>query len=113
MPLYSYNICSDRCRTTNNLLGDCYGAAVVEALSKDDLRKMDEEKERKEREKAKEAEALGTARIVVDDRMMETGGGGAGDLKVVAVAAAPKAQAENSKADWSQATTKVRMPIGL
>ena len=23
----------DRCRTTNNMLGDCYGAAVVEHLS--------------------------------------------------------------------------------
>ena len=24
----------DRCRTTNNMLGDCYGAAVVEHLSR-------------------------------------------------------------------------------
>ena len=42
---YSLALNRDRCRTTNNLLGDCYGAAVVEALSKDDLAKMDEEKE--------------------------------------------------------------------
>ena len=28
---------SDRCRTTNNMLGDAYGAAVVEALSKKEL----------------------------------------------------------------------------
>ncbi len=34
----------DRCRTTNNLLGDCYGAAVVEALSKKELERMDREK---------------------------------------------------------------------
>jgi solute carrier family 1 (high affinity glutamate transporter) protein 2 len=39
----------DRCRTTNNALGDCYCAAVVEALSKDDLAKMDEQKEEAER----------------------------------------------------------------
>merc|ERR1719414_2006737 len=31
----------DRCRTTNNMLGDCYGAAVVEALSKKELIAMD------------------------------------------------------------------------
>ncbi|CAB4067282.1 SLC1A2 [Lepeophtheirus salmonis] len=31
----------DRCRTTNNLLGDLYGAAVVEALSKKELEAMD------------------------------------------------------------------------
>ena len=36
----------DRCRTTNNMLGDCYGAAVVEALSKKELIAMDEENKR-------------------------------------------------------------------
>ena len=41
---------SDRCRTTNNLLGDCYGAAVVEALSKDELAKMDEIKAQEEKD---------------------------------------------------------------
>ena len=35
----------DRCRTTNNMLGDCYGAAVVEALSKKELEAMDKEAE--------------------------------------------------------------------
>merc|ERR1712001_118342 len=34
----------DRCRTTNNMLGDAYGAAVVEALSKKELEAMDEER---------------------------------------------------------------------
>eukprot|EP00096_Caligus_rogercresseyi_P015728 TRINITY_DN819_c0_g1_i2.p1 TRINITY_DN819_c0_g1~~TRINITY_DN819_c0_g1_i2.p1 ORF type:complete len:553 (-),score=118.23 TRINITY_DN819_c0_g1_i2:182-1840(-) len=34
----------DRCRTTNNLLGDLYGAAIVEALSKKELDAMDAEK---------------------------------------------------------------------
>lgn len=34
----------DRCRTTNNMLGDAYGAAVVEALSKRELQAMDEER---------------------------------------------------------------------
>lgn len=34
----------DRCRTTNNMLGDAYGAAVVEALSKRELEEMDREK---------------------------------------------------------------------
>jgi len=31
----------DRCRTTNNMLGDAYGAAVVEALSRKELEAMD------------------------------------------------------------------------
>jgi len=31
----------DRCRTTNNMLGDCYAAAVVEALSSKELSAMD------------------------------------------------------------------------
>lgn len=42
----------DRCRTTNNMLGDAYGAAVVEALSKSELDLMDaakyKEQEREE-----------------------------------------------------------------
>ena len=41
----------DRCRTTNNMLGDCYGAAVVEFLSRDELRQMDDiSAEKKEHE---------------------------------------------------------------
>ena len=35
----------DRCRTTNNMVGDCYGAAVVEALSKKELEAMDKQTE--------------------------------------------------------------------
>jgi len=31
----------DRCRTTNNMLGDAYGAAVVEALSKKEMKQLD------------------------------------------------------------------------
>ena len=30
-----------RCRTTNNMLGDCYGAAIVEKLSSQELSLMD------------------------------------------------------------------------
>lgn len=33
--------CSDRIRTTNNMLGDCYAAAVVEQLSKKELMALD------------------------------------------------------------------------
>ena len=32
---------SDRCRTTNNMLGDCYAAAVVQSLSNHELEMMD------------------------------------------------------------------------
>ena len=34
---------SDRFRTTNNMLGDCYTAAVVEVWSRDALDAMDSE----------------------------------------------------------------------
>jgi len=47
----------DRCRTTNNMLGDAYGAAVVEALSRTELEAMDREnaeEDAKEREKEEE-----------------------------------------------------------
>jgi len=47
----------DRCRTTNNMLGDAFGAAVVEALSRKELDLMDKEKgEESRREKEKEEE---------------------------------------------------------
>ena len=39
-PLYC-RLHRDRCRTTNNMLGDCYAAAVVEALSRKELEAMD------------------------------------------------------------------------
>jgi Na+/H+-dicarboxylate symporter len=45
----------DRCRTTNNLLGDAFGAAVVEALSKKELEAMDVERQ-KELEKERNAD---------------------------------------------------------
>lgn len=32
---------SDRIRTTNNMLGDCYAAAVVEELSRKELMALD------------------------------------------------------------------------
>ena len=41
MRLTSSVLSSDRCRTTNNMLGDCYAAAVVEALSSKELSAMD------------------------------------------------------------------------
>ena len=48
------SIFSDRCRTTNNMLGDAYGAAVVAALSKKELMAMDELNEKiKEEEETK------------------------------------------------------------
>jgi len=56
----------DRCRTTNNMLGDAYAAAVIEALSKDELKAMDEEKE-KER-KAQEDEDLESAHAMLDKK---------------------------------------------
>ena len=40
------NLFSDRCRTTNNLLGDAFGAAVVEALSKKELEAMDVQRQK-------------------------------------------------------------------
>jgi len=33
--------CRDRIRTTNNMLGDCYTAAVVEELSRKELMALD------------------------------------------------------------------------
>jgi len=39
----------DRCRTTNNMLGDCYAAAVVEALSSKELSAMDAVSNKKEK----------------------------------------------------------------
>ena len=39
---FSFNfISSDRIRTTNNMLGDCYAAAVVEELSRKELMALD------------------------------------------------------------------------
>jgi len=65
----------DRCRTTNNLLGDCYGAAVVAALSQKELEDMDSEKDKK-KERVLSEEDFATAADIegVDD--CEQGGGG-------------------------------------
>ncbi|XP_059079013.1 excitatory amino acid transporter-like isoform X2 [Tigriopus californicus] len=59
----------DRCRTTNNLLGDCYGAAVVEALSKEELKAMDalrDEMEQKEHD-----QGLENAKAMLADKWEE------------------------------------------
>lgn len=39
---------SDRIRTTNNILGDCYCATIVEHLSKTELMALDAEIEKNE-----------------------------------------------------------------
>jgi len=51
----------DRCRTTNNMMGDCYCAAVVEALSRKELDAMDQlnEKLRAEEEEKLMGPTLG------------------------------------------------------
>merc|ERR1711874_900658 len=49
----------DRCRTTNNMLGDAYGAAVVEALSRKELQAMDGIKEEIEEAKLDEEALIG------------------------------------------------------
>jgi len=48
----------DRCRTTNNMLGDAYGAAVVEALSRKELEKMDMDDDKEMTERGPDEEAL-------------------------------------------------------
>lgn len=37
----TFYVTRDRIRTTNNMLGDCYAAAVVEHLSKKELMALD------------------------------------------------------------------------
>merc|ERR1711963_1184970 len=49
----------DRCRTTNNMLGDAYGAAVVEALSRKELQEMDGFKEAEAEAKLDEEPLIG------------------------------------------------------
>ena len=51
---------SDRCRTTNNMLGDCYAAAVVQSLSKAELEMMDAEVKVTRTKNTEETEALMT-----------------------------------------------------
>ena len=50
---------SDRCRTTNNMLGDAYGAAVVEALSRKELEDTDGGKDKHEEAKLDEEALIG------------------------------------------------------
>merc|ERR1719150_3361985 len=49
----------DRCRTTNNMLGDSYGAAVVEALSRKEMKQLDGIKEEIEEAKLDEEALIG------------------------------------------------------
>lgn len=56
----------DRCRTTNNMLGDCYCAAVVEALSRKELDAMDE---LNEKTRAEEEEKLIQSSVMNSQRM--------------------------------------------
>lgn len=38
--LFLFNF-RDRIRTTNNMLGDCYASAVIQAISKDELKESE------------------------------------------------------------------------
>ena len=52
----------DRCRTTNNMLGDCYGAAVVETLSRAELRQMDRISAEKDKQEGQDI-SIGSEKI--------------------------------------------------
>ena len=52
---------SDRCRTTNNMLGDCYAAAVVQSLSRTELEMMDTNDKANRAKDTEETEALMTS----------------------------------------------------
>jgi len=58
----------DRCRTTNNMLGDAYAAAVVAALSKKELQAMDDMKENENAEKK-----IGEPHLFLSDEESRTG----------------------------------------
>jgi solute carrier family 1 (high affinity glutamate transporter) protein 2 len=62
----------DRCRTTNNMLGDCYGAAVVEALSKKELDAMDKEAEDEKRKELEMDVERGHETIVKNAKKMDS-----------------------------------------
>lgn len=62
----------DRCRTTNNMLGDAYGAAIVEALSKKELDAMDQEAEKERRKELEEDIEQGHASIVKKAKKMDS-----------------------------------------
>jgi len=69
----------DRCRTTNNMLGDAYGAAVVEALSKKELEAMDlEMKKQLERERSDLESAQTDLKTKKDDEEIQENGSNCG-----------------------------------
>lgn len=74
----------DRCRTTNNMLGDAYGAAIVEALSKKELEAMDRQKELEEKKAWEEEMEKGQNMIVrgiqKDDTMDQLSAASSGSL---------------------------------
>eukprot|EP00093_Oithona_nana_P013671 13671.XXX_555905_561671_1 [CDS] Oithona nana genome sequencing. len=69
----------DRCRTTNNMLGDAYGAAVVEALSKKELEAMDlEMKKQLERERSDLESAQTDLKTKKDEEEIQENGSNCG-----------------------------------
>jgi solute carrier family 1 (high affinity glutamate transporter) protein 2 len=69
----------DRCRTTNNMLGDAYVAAVVEALSKKELEAMDlEMKKQLERERSDLESAQTDLKTKKDDEEIQENGSNCG-----------------------------------
>jgi hypothetical protein len=52
--------CSDRFRTCVNVWGDAIGCGVVEALTRDELRKMDEEEEAAKRRRSPNSSLMAT-----------------------------------------------------
>ena len=62
----------DRCRTTNNLLGDAYGAAIVEALSKRELEAMDSEKQKEMEQEHADLESAQALLSKTSGSMVET-----------------------------------------
>jgi len=63
----------DRCRTTNNMLGDSYGAAVVAALSKKELMAMDELNQKmneEQEEKSAKSEILASAQDMAEQGLV-------------------------------------------
>ena len=68
-PNWGVFVFRDRCRTTNNLLGDAYAAAIVEALSKDELAKMDKEREMLEQQEDVESNGQPETKKIMNGRI--------------------------------------------
>ena len=67
------NLFSDRCRTTNNLLGDAFGAAVVEALSKKELEEMDVQRQKElDNEKNGDLESAGAQSARTEQTLLKS-----------------------------------------